>query len=76
MEKHTYLIRNYIIDKNVLSRVLVLMTSAHAHLALGIEHTPDTVGKESVWWVSYGILSWGNGEVTTQFIMKSGRGEI
>ncbi|CAI8008248.1 Serine/threonine-protein phosphatase 4 regulatory subunit 3, partial [Geodia barretti] len=32
--RHTYLIRNYIIDKNALSRVLVLMTSSHAHLAL------------------------------------------
>ena len=32
---HTYHIRNYIIDKNVLSRVLVLMMSAHGHLVLG-----------------------------------------
>jgi protein phosphatase-4 regulatory subunit 3 len=32
--RHTYLIRNYIIDKNALSRVLVLMTSSHAHLTL------------------------------------------
>ena len=36
VERHTYHIRNYIIDKNVLARVLVLMTSSHGHLALGI----------------------------------------
>ena len=35
VERHTYHIRNYIIDKNVLARVLVLMTSSHGHLALG-----------------------------------------
>ncbi len=34
-ERHSYHIRNYIIDKNILARVLVLMTSAHGHLALG-----------------------------------------
>ena len=31
---HTYHIRNYIIDKNILSRVLVLMMSSHGHLVL------------------------------------------
>lgn len=32
---HTYHIRNFVIDKNVLSRVLVLMMSSHGHLVLG-----------------------------------------
>lgn len=31
---HTYHIRNFVIDKNVLSRVLVLMMSSHGHLVL------------------------------------------
>ena len=35
VERHTYHIRNYVIDKNVLGRVLVLLTSSHTHLALG-----------------------------------------
>ena len=35
VERHTYHIRNYIIEKNVLARVLVLMTSSHGHLVLG-----------------------------------------
>ena len=35
VERHTYLIKNCIIKKNVLSRVLVLMTSSHTYLALG-----------------------------------------
>lgn len=34
VERHTYHIRNYVIDKNVLGRVLVLLTSSHSHLAL------------------------------------------
>eukprot|EP00731_Ephydatia_muelleri_P027779 Em0019g652a len=34
VERHTYHIRNYVIDKNVLGRVLVLLTSSHTHLAL------------------------------------------
>ena len=36
VEKHFYLVRSYIIEKNILGRVLVLMTSCHTHLALGI----------------------------------------
>ena len=32
---HTHHIRTYILDKNVLSRVLVLMMSSHGHLVLG-----------------------------------------
>lgn len=59
VEKHTYLIRNYIIDKNVLSRVLVLMTSAHAHLALGMTYT-CTEPTESVRQGSCRIFIWGN----------------
>ena len=35
VERHTYHIRNYIIEKNILARVLVLMTSSHGHLVLG-----------------------------------------
>ena len=35
VEKHTFHIRSYIIEKNVLARVLVLMTSSHGHLVLG-----------------------------------------
>lgn len=34
IERHSYHIRNYIIDKNLLARVLVLMTSSHGHLVL------------------------------------------
>lgn len=34
VERHTYHIRHYIIDKNILARVLVLMTSSHKYLAL------------------------------------------
>ena len=34
IERHSYHIRNYIIDKNLLARVLVLMTSTHGHLVL------------------------------------------
>ena len=43
--RHTYLIRNYIIDKNALSRVLVLMTSSHAHLALGMFYYDGCFGE-------------------------------
>lgn len=35
VERHSYHIRNYIIDKNLLGRVLILMTSSHGHLVLG-----------------------------------------
>lgn len=35
VEKHSHYIRKYVIDKNLLGRVLVLMTSAHRHLTLG-----------------------------------------
>ena len=34
IERHSYPIRNYIINKNLLARVLVLMTSSHGHLVL------------------------------------------
>lgn len=34
VEKHSHYIRKYVIDKNLLGRVLVLMTSAHRHLTL------------------------------------------
>ena len=36
VEKHSYYIRKYTIDRNLLGRVLVLMTSAHRHLTLGL----------------------------------------
>lgn len=35
VESHTYHIKNYILNKNLLARVLVLMKSVHSHLALG-----------------------------------------
>ena len=35
VQRHGYHIRHYIINKNLLGRVLVLMTSTHPHLALG-----------------------------------------
>ena len=35
VERHSYHIRNYVIDRNVLGRVLVLLTSSHRHLVLG-----------------------------------------
>lgn len=34
VEHHTYHIKNYIINKDILRRVLVLMASKHAFLAL------------------------------------------
>ena len=35
VESHNYHIKNYILNKNLLARVLVLMKSVHSHLALG-----------------------------------------
>lgn len=39
VEHHTYHIKNYIINKDILRRVLVLTASQHAFLALCKSHT-------------------------------------
>ena len=45
VERHSYHIRNYILKKDVLGRVLVLMTSSHGHLSLG-EKWEGCLGEE------------------------------
>lgn len=63
VERHTYHIRNYIIDKNILSRVLVLMTSSHGHLALGTSTLIEILvaHSEHFWLVCWGTFLWWGG---------------